>query len=117
MKKVIASILLLLAANIAVADPLTDAVANEDRPLKQRVRDEFRNPQQTLRFFDVQSDMTVVEIWPGGGWYANILAPMLKEKGQFYAAHFFVDENTKDYYRKAREGFEAKVVSHPLIRT
>lgn len=113
MKKIIASLLFAVAANSAVADPIADAVAHPDRPLEQRIRDEYRHPQQTLRFFDIQPDMAVVEIWPGGGWYTNILAPLLQEKGKYYAAHFYIDEETKDYYRKAREKFADKIKNHP----
>lgn len=40
--------------------------------------------------------MTVVEIWPGGkGWYTEILAPFLKEKGKLYAAHFDPDSEVQ----------------------
>jgi predicted methyltransferase len=54
-----------------------------------RPRDEWRHPLETLRFFGLQPDMTVVEFWPGGGWYTEILAPYLREgKGQYYAAGF-----------------------------
>jgi predicted methyltransferase len=50
-------------------------------------RDVWRNPIETLRFFDVQADDTVVEIWPGGGWYTRILGPYLKSGGgTLYAA-------------------------------
>ena len=115
MKKIIASLLLSFAATTVVADPIADAVANSDRPMKQRMRDEYRNPQQTLRFFDIQPNMSVVEIWPAGGWYANILAPLLKEKGTYYAAHFLVDEDTKDYYSKARDRFAEKIKNQPSL--
>jgi len=54
-----------------------------------RARDEWRHPLETLRFFGLQPAMTVVEFWPGGGWYTEILAPYLHEgKGQYYAAGF-----------------------------
>ncbi|WP_442781019.1 class I SAM-dependent methyltransferase [Alteromonas sp. a30] len=101
----------MLATNVAVADPIVDAVANDARPAQQRLRDEFRHPQQTLRFFGIKPEMTVVEIWPGGGWYSNILAPMLKEKGEYYAAHFYVDADTSAYFANSRKGYEEKVAN------
>jgi predicted methyltransferase len=52
----------------------------------QIARDRYRHPAETLAFFGVRPDMTVVEIWPGGGWYAEILAPMLKGRGRYIAA-------------------------------
>ena len=112
MYKLIASLLLASVAMSVNADPITQAVASPERPAAERIRDEFRHPQQTLRFFDVQPQMTVVEISPGGGWYTNILAPLVRGSGQLYAAHFYVDENTRDYYRKSRQKFEKKIKTH-----
>ena len=63
----------------------TDGI--ELRKPSETARDEYRHPQETLSFFQVEADHTVVEIWPGGGWYTAILAPMLKDKGQLIAAH------------------------------
>ncbi len=52
-------------------------------------RDLWRHPVETLRFFRIRPDMTIVEAWPGGGWYTAILAPFLKSGGgKLYAAHF-----------------------------
>ncbi|NMH60800.1 class I SAM-dependent methyltransferase [Alteromonas ponticola] len=105
--------LLTLATATAVADPITDAVANEHREMKDRLRDEYRNPQQTLRFFGIEPNMTVVEIWPGGGWYTDILAPMLKENGKLIAAHFHVTENSPKYYSRYLNQFKDKIANHP----
>jgi len=67
---------------------LAAAIAGEQRSDEDRARDEWRHPKETLEFFGVEPSMTVVEIWPGGGWYAKILAPFLKsESGLYYAAH------------------------------
>jgi predicted methyltransferase len=49
-------------------------------------RDPYRHPRETLGFFGVDPGDTVVEIWPGGGWYTEILAPLLSENGVYYAA-------------------------------
>jgi len=54
-----------------------------------RARDVWRHPMETLRFFDLQPKMTVVEFWPGSGWYTEILAPYLaRGGGTYYAAGF-----------------------------
>lgn len=111
--KSIALSALVMSAYSANADDIANAVMNEHRSAEAKARDEYRHPQQTLRFFGIQSDMKVVEIWPGGGWYADILAPMLKEKGEYVAAHFYVDEDSHEYYKKALAGFKEKVKSHP----
>ncbi|MFK8054100.1 MAG: class I SAM-dependent methyltransferase [Woeseiaceae bacterium] len=50
---------------------------------KDRARDAYRHPVQTLRFFGIKSDMTVAEYGPGGGWYTRILAPYVAGKGTY----------------------------------
>ncbi|QJR80798.1 class I SAM-dependent methyltransferase [Alteromonas pelagimontana] len=102
---------LFLSGNIAMADPITDAVKNENRTAEAKLRDEYRNPQQTLRFFGIEPDMTIVEIWPGGGWYTDILANLVKEDGKFIAAHFFLDESSPGYFRSSLESFKQKVAN------
>ena len=111
------SAVLLLASLLATpaftanADAIAEAVASDTRSSQARLRDEYRHPQQTLRFFDVQPDMTVVEILPGGGWYSNILAPLLKEDGKLVAAHFYVLENSPSYYNRLLANFKEKMAS------
>ena len=66
---------------------LVAAIAAPTRTPANVARDRYRNPYETLRFFDVGADETVVEIWPGGGWYTEILAPyVLQGGGTYYAA-------------------------------
>lgn len=60
---------------------LTAAVAAPTRTESNRARDIYRHPYETLSFFGVEPDDTVVEIWPGGGWYTEILAPYLAGGG------------------------------------
>lgn len=61
-------------------------VENDKRPAKQRERDQYRRPFETLTFCGVEPDMTVVEIWPGGqgGWYRKIIEPLINEGGGSY---------------------------------
>jgi predicted methyltransferase len=58
------------------------------RNAEARARDAWRHPVETLQFFGFRPDMTVVEIWPGTGWYTEILGPSLGDSGHLYAAHF-----------------------------
>jgi predicted methyltransferase len=67
---------------------LKAVVAGDHRPERDKARDRYRNPVETLAFFGLRDDMTVVEIWPGGGWYTRILAPFLKDKGKLYLAAY-----------------------------
>jgi predicted methyltransferase len=65
---------------------LMAAISDSRRMEANRARDQYRHPMETLAFFGVEPDDTVVEIWPSGGWYAEILAPMLRDKGVYYGA-------------------------------
>jgi predicted methyltransferase len=58
--------------------------------------------------------MTVVEIWPGGGWYSEILAPVLKSDGRFYAAHFDIN-GPLGYQRRGLGAFLTKAGAAPDI--
>ncbi|MDZ3830706.1 MAG: methyltransferase domain-containing protein [Sphingopyxis sp.] len=63
------------------------AVAAPNRTAANVARDKYRNPAETLAFFGVKPGDTVVELWPGGGWYTEILAPLAKSGGgTLYAA-------------------------------
>lgn len=69
------------------ADAALDAVlAAQTRTPKNIERDKYRHPRETLSFFGIRPGMTVVEIWPGQGWYTEILAPYLGKGGTYYAA-------------------------------
>jgi predicted methyltransferase len=72
----------------ATSAAIDTALAGAHRSDKNKARDQYRHPRQTLAFFGLRNDMTVVEIWPGGGWYSEILAPVLRAKGKLYAAQY-----------------------------
>jgi predicted methyltransferase len=83
------------------------ALAASHRSAENRARDSSRHPAQTLRFFGLRPDMTVVEVWPGSGWYTEILAPLVRERGQLYTAH--LDPASSEYARRTVEGFRTKL--------
>ncbi|MFT3756065.1 MAG: methyltransferase [Pseudoxanthomonas sp.] len=70
----------------AGSDALQTAIAGQWRDPKNVARDGYRHPQETLAFFGVTPQQTVIEITPGGGWYAEILAPYLRDGGKYVAA-------------------------------
>jgi predicted methyltransferase len=75
------------ASDVAAADAaLATAIAGAWRDPRNTARDVHRHPQQTLDFFGVEPGQTVIEITPGGGWYAEILAPYLRDDGRYVAA-------------------------------
>ncbi|KAA5803430.1 class I SAM-dependent methyltransferase [Alkalicaulis satelles] len=65
---------------------LGDVTAAPWRDAAARARDGARNPVDTLEFFTIDPSTTIVEIWPGGGWYADILAPWIHAHGGRYIA-------------------------------
>ncbi len=67
-------------------DKLREVVNSDQRSAANRARDRYRHPVETLTFFGIRPDMTVVELWPFGGWYTEILAPYLRDHGKLYAA-------------------------------
>jgi predicted methyltransferase len=74
------------AGDEKTATALKTILAGSHRPAVDAARDQYRHPLETLTWFGVKDNMTVVEVWPGGGWYTDILAPFLKEHGTYYAA-------------------------------
>jgi predicted methyltransferase len=74
------------AVTPSLHDGLREAVAGPQRSEKEKARDIYRHPVETLEFLGVRDDMTVVELWPGGGWYTAILAPFLHERGRLVVA-------------------------------
>ncbi|MEM9168213.1 MAG: hypothetical protein AAGC56_01060 [Pseudomonadota bacterium] len=95
----------------AAADMLDAAITGDHRTAEEKARDAFRNPKETLTFFGVEPWMNVVEIWPGGGWYTNIIAPYLSKGGGVYqAAHF--DPERSERTARAITAFEEKYGSN-----
>ncbi len=75
------------AAKKPAVDPaLAKAVADPSRSAKYVARDPYRHPAEELTFFGLKPNMTVVEVWPGGGYWTEILGPYLKDSGHYYAA-------------------------------
>jgi predicted methyltransferase len=95
----------------AVADTaalLDAAIAGDHRAPANVARDAARHPKETLLFFGLEPGMTVMEVWPGsGGWYTEILAPVLRDRGRLIAASWdpatdnqFVQDGLKAYRAK-----------------
>lgn len=87
-------------------------LSDELRSANNQSRDAYRHPIATLNFFEVKPFHTVVEIWPGAGWYTEILAPMLFEQGHLIAAHF-PKSSPVEFFRKSRESFEERLQLQP----
>lgn len=93
---------------------LQKAIASDDRTPANVARDSSRHPEETLSFFGIEPEMTVVELSPGGGWYSEILANFLHKPGVLIAAHF--DANSeRAYYKRSRANFEKKIESNSMF--
>jgi predicted methyltransferase len=102
----------------ASAAALDAAIAGSWRDPKNTPRDRYRNPRETLMFFGVEPGETVVEITPGGGgWYAEILAPYLRDRGRYVGA--MVDPmaapegRNRDYQQKSLDDLRARLAKYP----
>ena len=69
-----------------VEDLLDTVIQSPHRAEANRLRDQYRHPKETLLFFGLRPDMTVVEISPANGWFTEIIGPFVKNQGYFYAA-------------------------------
>ena len=114
------------AAVVPAADalPRSDAVtlaaldrvlAGAHRSDANRARDIYRHPRETLEFFGIRQDMTVMEIWPGaGGWYAEVLAPLLRDHGRYVAAGWDPASESK-FVQDAIRSFQSKLAGSPEL--
>lgn len=102
----------------ATGAALDEAIAGSWRSPENRARDVWRHPKETLGFFMVRPDQTVIEITPGGGWYSEILAPYLRGNGRYVAAVIDpageTNERARDYYAKGLADLRAKFAADPV---
>ena len=90
-------------------DTIAEAVAGAWRLPADKARDGWRHPVETLTFWGLQPGMTVVEFWPGAGWYTDILAPFLAEtNGKLYAANL---EPGDEAAARIVEAYKAKLAA------
>jgi predicted methyltransferase len=92
---------------------LANVIAGEWRT-EDALRDNWRHPQQTLEFLGVDPSGTIIEIWPGGGWYSNVLAPWTAANGGTYVAAHFDPAAESEYRRNSRAAFEDKFIGTEL---
>ncbi len=77
-----------------------------------RARDPYRRPRETLSFFGITPEMTVVECWPGGGWYTRILAPLLRDHGRLISGGVLESDAQRGQFER---NFRAMVAQHPEL--
>src|SRR6201995_706488 len=74
---------------------LDNILAGSQRSADNSARDRYRHPKETLLFFGIRPEMTVLEVWPEPGWYTEIIAPLVREHGKYYAAVITPDPESK----------------------
>lgn len=97
---------------LALPETLEEAVETGYRNPENRKRDIYRHPVETLEFFGLKPDMTVLEISPGQGWYMEILAPFLITNGRYIAAMPVAD---KPYFKANEEKINAWKAKFPQV--
>ena len=106
----------IVCAGQDVGSLLDNAIEGKHRASGNQARDSYRHPKETLLFMGLKPNMTVVEVWPGAGWWTEILAPLLKDEGKYYAAWFPTEsKGTPDYLKEREKGFDAMLAARPDI--
>jgi predicted methyltransferase len=108
----------LLSAGCASTTSRTETAAQLDRELAgpqrndaDRARDAYRHPKETLLFFGLRPEMTVVEITPNPGWYTKLIAPVLRERGRYIAA--LPAKGAEEYSERELQQFSSLVEQWP----
>ncbi|MDG2523223.1 methyltransferase [Caulobacter segnis] len=98
------------------SDALDAAIAGDWRPQSDKARDPWRHPRQSLEFWGLRPGITVVEFWPGAGWYTDILAPYLNSTGgRLYAAHLQTDNPNDPTAGEIVQAFRNKLAARPRV--
>ncbi len=98
-----------------IDNQLDEAITAKHRSEANRARDKYRHPKETLLFFGLRSDMRVVEISPAAGWYAEIIAPVLKDRGQYTASVPKLEAGMPEAMRQRDAAFRDKLASNRAL--
>jgi predicted methyltransferase len=96
----------------ATAQALDRILAGDQRSEENRARDRYRHPKATLLFFGIRPEMSVLEVWPEPGWYTEVLAPLLRDQGHYYAAVIAPDPASQ-YITHRLDDFHGKLAARP----
>ncbi|MGH8311701.1 MAG: class I SAM-dependent methyltransferase [Gammaproteobacteria bacterium] len=93
---------------------LQESVNGSWRSADHKARDQYRHPIETLEFFGIRPNMTVIELDPGGGWYTEILAPFLYDHGHLIEASAPMDSSSS-FMRRMADAYAQKLKSDPAV--
>lgn len=107
---------LLVAMTAFAGNSLDKVVKGDHRSEDNKARDQYRKPAEVLEFLGLKPNMTVVEIFPGRGWYTEILAPYLKDKGKLIAVGYDRNPETQQKWMKgANKRFDDKIAGKEAL--
>jgi predicted methyltransferase len=94
-------------------ETLDAILTGSHRSAENRARDLYRHPKETLLFFGLRPETRVVEIWPDpAGWYTEIIAPLVREKGKYYAAVLDAAPGNENQEKRVQD-FQLKLAGRP----
>jgi predicted methyltransferase len=91
---------------------LDNILAGSQRSAENRARDVYRHPKETLLFFGIRPQMRVLEVWPEPGWYTEVIAPLVRDKGQYIAAEIPPDPHSQ-HLTELRAQYRQKLAERP----
>jgi predicted methyltransferase len=94
------------------AGALDTILAGTQRSQEDRDRDPYRHPRETLLFFGIRPEMHVLEVWPEPGWYTEVLAPLLRARGKYYAGVITPDPASRHISQRL-ESYRRKLAARP----
>jgi predicted methyltransferase len=105
-----------MAGSMSFAERVAMGMQGEHRSDASKARNQYRHPVETLEFFGIEDGMTVMEIWPGGGWYTEILAPAMRNHGKLIVATWDPQVEGQPAYRyELPKKMEDNFANHPEI--
>ncbi len=106
----------IMAAPMSFAQRVAIGMDGSHRSAENIARNQYRHPQETLEFFGIEDGMTVMEIWPGAGWYTEILAPTLRDHGKLIIATWDPQIEGQPAYRyELPKAMEENFAKHPGV--
>jgi len=103
------------SSRLTTSTSLDTILADGHRSASNRARDTWRHPKETLLFFGLRPEMSVVEVWPDpAGWYTEVVAPLVREKGKYYGAVLDAAPGVGSQEQRVSD-FKAKLASTPAL--
>jgi predicted methyltransferase len=103
------------SSRLATSTSLDAILTDRHRSDTNRARDSWRHPKETLLFFGLRPEMSVIEVWPDpAGWYTEVIAPLVREKGKYYGAVLDAAPGVASQEKRVSD-YKAKLASTPAI--